>query len=366
MPSLDGLRGLAALAVVVFHAMSAFVPWAVPDQSETVPRWADSPLEVLCNGPFWVFVFFVLSGFVLARASRAVRRHFWRDVALRYLRLALPATASVLLAWALLSMFPMATSRLDRIAPSPWFRWVVQGHIPSVAAALKDGLFGIFRNGYSYFNNVLWTMRIEAIGSLCVYGFFQLCRRHRAVGALVVLAASIAARVPAGYVAFGLGAGLWLAFERGRRLPGPAALLVFVLGLLVGGAARGFADRHGLAGWPMPLQPGRAEGLAYPLGALAVVAGVLGSRPLQLVFECEICQWLGRLSFPLYLVHVPLLYTLVAAAAIGLAPLSATRIAALGTAFLALAFALAWLFEKTVDQPVLALNRRLAGTKRRR
>jgi len=64
---LDGLRGIAALTVVVFHYLSAFVPALTPDQTAN-PYWlSDTPLAVLINGPFAVIVFFVLSGYVVSK-----------------------------------------------------------------------------------------------------------------------------------------------------------------------------------------------------------------------------------------------------------------------------------------------------------
>ena len=358
--SLDGLRGVAALSVVAFHFCSAFLPATVPDQSPTVPPWSDSPLEVVLNGPFWVFVFFVLSGYVLAMASRRPRTHFWRDVGARYLRLALPATASVLLAWILLSLFPLATTHLNALAPSPWFRWTLQGEIPSLFAAVKDGMFGIFRRGGSQFNNVLWTMRIELIGSLGVYAFFQVVRRHRLLAAVSCLIALVGLGAPPGYVAFALGATLSIATHLGFRLRPWLALLAFACGLLLGSEATGFADRHGFGNWPVAIRPGAATGMLYPLGALAVVAGVLGSKILQRTLEVGPCRLLGRLSFPLYLVHAPLLYTVVAVVAARLHPLTAPTLFALAVVFLMAAMALAWGFYELVDKPVLAAIRRMS------
>src|ERR1700752_3428309 len=95
---LDGVRGVAALVVVVFHYLSAFVPALTPDQTPD-PYWlADTPLAILFNGPFAVVVFFVLSGFVISKSAHK-RFPLLPAVALRYLRLTVPMLASVLAAW---------------------------------------------------------------------------------------------------------------------------------------------------------------------------------------------------------------------------------------------------------------------------
>src|ERR1700741_4157400 len=99
---LDGLRGIAALTVVVFHYLSAFVPALTPDQTKN-PHWlSDTPLAVTFNGPFAVVVFFVLSGFVVSKAALG-QGPLPLTIALRYLRLTIPMLVSVLLAWLLLT-----------------------------------------------------------------------------------------------------------------------------------------------------------------------------------------------------------------------------------------------------------------------
>jgi peptidoglycan/LPS O-acetylase OafA/YrhL len=71
LPALTGLRFLAALAILLFHHGAPLVAWA--------PPWVD---RIRAGGYVWVGLFYVLSGFVLARAhpepmDAAARRRFW-------------------------------------------------------------------------------------------------------------------------------------------------------------------------------------------------------------------------------------------------------------------------------------------------
>jgi peptidoglycan/LPS O-acetylase OafA/YrhL len=75
--SLDGLRGFAALGVVVSHTVMASRSWGLGVGSGP---WvlSKSPLNILWPGQEWVVISFVLSGYVLALP--AVKRSWrWLD-----------------------------------------------------------------------------------------------------------------------------------------------------------------------------------------------------------------------------------------------------------------------------------------------
>ena len=146
---LDGLRGVAAVAVVIFHLMSALMPWLVAEQQPGAHWLAYTPFAVLWNGTFAVSVFFVLSGFVVTNATLRKSDPIWIDVVIRYLRLAIPATASTLVAWLLLSLFPTSATDLAALTGSRWLGWTYQETIPGPAAAIYNGMAGIFLTGGS-------------------------------------------------------------------------------------------------------------------------------------------------------------------------------------------------------------------------
>lgn len=187
---LDGLRGVAALSVVVYHFVCAFVPSVTDPGATALNGPGEVVLRFLFSGSFAVAIFFVLSGFVIANSAAGRRQPFLVSASIRYLRLALPAAASVLLAWLLLRAMPDAVRQLDAISPSWWFKWTYQDPIPGLPTALRDGLLDNFLTGGSQFNNVLWTMRIELIGSLLLYAIFAVSRGGRVSWCLLARARS--------------------------------------------------------------------------------------------------------------------------------------------------------------------------------
>ena len=89
---LESIRGLAAVQVVLLHFFSAFWPDLVFESVNHGVAWYVhlSPLYFLYDGHSAVYIFFVLSGYVL---SRSFERHLEHPLALilaRALRLGLP------------------------------------------------------------------------------------------------------------------------------------------------------------------------------------------------------------------------------------------------------------------------------------
>ncbi len=319
LAALDGLRGIASLVVVVFHFLSAFVVNIVPDQSDVVPFWVDTPVGILFNGPFAVSVFFVLSGFVLAHTPMARCSGKWliSSILFRYVRLAVPVTASTVLAWCLLAVDGAAARELAALSPSRWLQWTYQDPIPGFKFALWSGLIEVFWSGSSQFNNVLWTIQAEFIGSVGIYLFFYLVSRMRLVVGCVITLALFVLQAPAAYIGFAVGALLSLYHSGGRRLDGWIAWVALVIGVVLGSWARGFAHRHGVGeslDWRW--MPGSSAGVLYPIGATLLLAAILNLQVLTDFFGGTFLNRLGAISFPLYLVHVPLIYTLVARAAV--------------------------------------------------
>lgn len=352
---LDGVRGVGALIVVVFHYLSAFVPALTPDQTPD-PYWlADTPLAILFNGPFAVIVFFVLSGFVISKSAHK-RYPLPLTIALRYLRLTVPILASVIAAWVLLISFPNEATRLAAITGTPWLSKPFNGEIPSLLSAVKDGAFEVYLHGSSRFNNVLWSMRPELIGSVGIYVIYAFVRR------VTYLVSTLAALFflllwkchHYYYEAFIFGALMQEAWTA-NRLTGLNPVLALVVGVVLGSQGPDFANRCGLDFLPVPLRPGVEDGLIYPVAAALIVYACLESAVVWRFFRAGLCLFLGRISFGLYLIHVPIAYTLVMAVALWFWPMSPIVLGLGLLLFMAISISLGWLMTLVFDAPTLRI-----------
>lgn len=310
--SLDGLRGLASLVVVVHHALLAVPVLAAPYfGSGPVPAshpfaWVlvHTPAHILWGGTEAVYVFFVLSGLVLTFPVLRSRFSWGAYYPARLVRLYVPVFAIVALGYA--SLYLVRRTPVDGLS-----EWLTdRAGIPTLSSALTD--LTLLR-GASGLISPLWSLQWEVLFSISLPLFIALAstgRRHSAVKALVLFACtllgSLLEKPPLFYMPM-FGIGVLLAFELDRvrhwcaRLRRPAWV-----GVGGGSVLALSAYWIAMAVWPEAVILLRIlKAVAVP-GAVGVVLLAAFNSRSQRFFETPALQWLGTVSFSLYLVHEPI------------------------------------------------------------
>ncbi len=309
---LDGLRGLAALYVVLFHAM---IEAHASGRSASPP--AVAALAVLRHGHYAVDVFIVLSGYCLMRPVLRDPTGRPEGGVLAYLgrrarRIIPPYYAALGLCWILAATVPA----LGRPSGGPWDVALPAGGAGVIASHLL--FVQNWRPGWIYkVNPPAWSVATE----WQIYFLFP---------ALIALRgrAGMAATVA---IAFGFG---WAIAWLGPAVANPAMvrLCPWLVGLFaLGMAAAADGDGQGPGrrplGWiaaavvalgvPLWLDaPNRDVMLADPIvGALAALLIARLARrsargestPLLRLLSSPAARRLGSISYSLYLIHFPLL-----------------------------------------------------------
>ena len=134
----------------------------------------------------------------------------------------------------------------------------------------------------------------------------------------------------------------------------PYAGAALFVGILLGFPAPGFMPRvFGFEHLRATLAIGDHTSLVAHIAALLIVYGALNWSFVVRWLSTAPVQFLGRFSFPLYLVHVPILFTVITAIYLRLTP-SPFMLVALFAVFLLLSIGAACVFELVVDRPLLA------------
>jgi len=318
--SLDGLRGVAALVVTLTHILFClFYPeiYFGSDAAEhsLSDMFSESLLFVFINGSFAVAVFFVLSGFVIAYASANTSDGLFMLIGRRYLRLTLPITISVVLAFVLYSLFPDTLVDASRYLQNGWLSERVFDPIERLEIAIWQGVYNCFRFGEASINSPLWSMQIELFGSVLIYSIYAVTDRRYILWLMPVVASVIffLGDSKALYLlGFCAGVMLFEAWDQGWLSRTKSSWVYLGIGLVFGSIPVQvpidsvltpiirFIERIGKDAFPV----------LTSVGAAFLLLGVIKNEPLERFLSLRPAQFLGKISFCLYLTHWPVMATI--------------------------------------------------------
>ena len=377
---LDGLRGLAALMVVIGHLTMLFWPYVVApevhpaDATPLETYLAFSPLSLIWDGRLAVPIFFVLSGYVLTASVIAAAKPlvFPALVIKRYLRLALPVLATSLLALVLIPAGFYFSPDVAMVTGSTWLaNTLPPDFTPTISNWLEQSLWSTFFDfDKSYFNPALWTMHYEFEGSLLCYALCVLLRNARwriATEFILLILCGLWLRTVPLHL-FMAGALLYeVPRIFSRRLSTAtgnlAGFALITLGLLL---PRVLTLIPGFVSWPFLTRYWLSDLLPFWRGdrfsteAVLAVTGLCLAPALQHLLQRPVFRYLGAISFPLYLTHLPIVFSAVCfsflflAGSLGQVPAALLAIA-IG---LPLTLLVAILALYLVERPSLHLSRR--------
>ena len=311
LPTVDALRGIAALAVCWFHFTNAVAGFELPAVLRAIGA----------HGWLGVEIFFVISGFIIPHAMHAAGYRpadFGRFLLKRIVRIDPPYLAAIALI--LVQAWLIAATGMQSGMPADFSPMQVLLHL---------GYLNAFA-GYSWLNPVFWTLAIEFQYYLVIALLFPLIATAR-IGrhALVFAGAALAA---------------WLVPQEAFVCH---YLFLFLLGIVTFQFRAGFLTRPAYLAALAVSTIGTALTLqwiaaATGLGTALLIAFVPGRRVGVLAF-------LGLISYPLYLLHIPV-GTRILTASLRLHLGWVENLAVLAIA-LAATIGASWLMHRWIERP---------------
>lgn len=367
---LDGLRGVAALVVILFHGFETYIPFF--------------GTQHINHGYLAVDFFFVLSGFVIGYAydDRWDRMSTWSFFKRRLIRLH-PMVVAGTLFGACLFFFGESDyfSLIGGTEPWKFFLCIVLGLLMIPAGT------GLDIRGWGETNSLNgpnWSLTFEYIGNI-LYAFVLRRLPTVVLGMLCGASAFLTMNLALGWDVFGFFAqpkydviGGWSITPDQMYVGFSRLLYPFLCGLLISRLLPKFITKENPSGSPLGIRGGFwwaslllvvlfavpqiggkscvADGL-YQVFAIVVMFPVIvligaGSKTTD-KRSAKWCETLGNLSYPLYITHFPLMYMQMAwVSSHKDSPVWHHVVLNLG--ILLVAIGIAWAFLKLYDEPVRA------------
>jgi peptidoglycan/LPS O-acetylase OafA/YrhL len=325
---LEALRGIAAIVVVLNHSILAFLPQYYG--SGPLPAGGPQSLQgtlqyVFINGAGAVCLFFVLSGYVLTRrfCLTGETRILMKGVVKRWPRLMGPVLATVMLSYSLFYFHLYYFQPAGVKSASDWlslfgdsFFRMLEPPLTTAAihfrGALEQGLYFVFFRGDYLYDSSLWTMRPEFAGSLIAFGaapFLLEARKsssYLTIGFAAVLVALLHFADP-NLEAFPIGVAMAVLLPRGGALPHVLAWPMLLAALYLLGYPGHAVGVYAAFGW---LEAQGMKGTEpMVLGAALMIGAVECFPPARRVISGRFAALLGEFSFPIYLVHVLVIFS---------------------------------------------------------
>lgn len=337
---LDGVRGAAALGVYIFHAMgcwASLVPgWHADKDQNSILQLPILRTIFVAGGPA-VSIFFVLSGYVLTHKSL----HWMRDGSAHQVY---PAVASSMfrrgfrlyLPPILLTFCEMLATRLGFMPPlnfsfvpettlaAQFLDWLVEtNRLVNPFYNLQRAVQGFVT--HPKYDAVVWTIPLEFYGSMVCYILLLILTRVPSNGLRMTLVAvfSCSCMALGSWNLFCFSGGMLLAdFNLSQEdntagaAPAKHGLIwtaVFTVSFYVAGFPTlvypegklnpmpGFETLRSLI--PMSLNMDDHARFWWSISGMFILLSISQLPRLKSLFETYFCQYLGKISFSLYLIH---------------------------------------------------------------
>ena len=313
---LDGLRGVAALGVVMFHIMECY--------PAAISRW------VMPHGFMSVDFFFALSGLVIGYAydDRWDKMTIWGFFKRRLTRLHPMVVMGVLIG--ICFFYYSGGPTFDLIDSAPWYMVLLQALLLILLIPLPSSMDIRGWGELTSINGPIWTLMYEYVANI-LYALFLRKTGKVWLGVIVAFCALLTADLC-------LQLNLWgnltdANFQytiNGGFICNPEhiyramvrLMFPFTMGLLLSRIGRFISIKGGfgvaslliiaMVSTPMltglsPLAEGIFE-LCCILLLFPVILSIGAGSKLQGRRATKICTFVGQLSFPLYITHYPILY----------------------------------------------------------
>lgn len=319
---LDGVKGLACTGVVLHHFTLAFLPATYYGDVSIAKfsngldaKMASSPAGFFINGNYMVALFCLISALVLSLKVMGLqnKEEISTIFIKRYPRLMLPIAPVVLLVYLMLRFGWFFHLEIVPITKSTWLGSYYLEKV-GLPRCIESLLITTWFAEDSTFSNAFWMLGQLLFGSFLaiVLSTFAWKANRKVLGIIYLFCTVLYIRVNTLHLAFVLGVLLAYCFRNIKGIFGHTwiGVLCLLLGIFLGGYPSGiqpvniYRFLNCLPSIILPYQ------FWHIIGAFFTVYGIWNIFVLQKLLKCRVFQFLGRISYAVYIVHIPLIFSM--------------------------------------------------------
>lgn len=315
---IDGLKGFAALIVFMGHFFLAFLEEIHGKYSIHLPENISnilyiSPLKFFVNGSFMVGLFCILSAFFTC--LYVINTNDNRKLILlfpkRYLRVVLPLMPMAIGVFIISKLNLFYNTLCASITKSEWLTQFWQSPL-SILSILKSVFFTAPVLGDNTVNAVLWMLPFILLGSIiCIILGLNYKSSPCITYIYLIVLFCYYYNQSSLYLCAVLGSGLAVLYTKTKeikvnKLVGCISVVFVMVGIFMGGYSDGAEQfrvyqilGNRISGWNICI-----------IGSSFLVIGVMYSPAFQKFFSLKPFLYIGKISFSIFIIHLPVICTI--------------------------------------------------------
>ena len=288
---ISGLKGFACIMVMIGHYIGLYKYAENFSFTSKITNIFDvflsSKLNFILDESFWVVLFFVASGYLVAMSNITTIKSFAQKSIMRFLRLGIPVLFAYAVIFLLYKTIGFHTSDTVSLLENSFIQKAYTSAY-SVSQVLTSP-FDVLIRGKTYLNSPFWVLREMFFLSLLIYLFSLLKNKltNKTVFLTIVFGSLLVSFVLSNVVFASIAGMLLYYFEKDSQL---ISNKISVLAIIIFCASLNFVPRNRIS--------------CVFFGALILLIPKL---PLfNAIFSCRIAQFINKISFGIYAFHWPI------------------------------------------------------------
>lgn len=288
---ISGLKGISCFMVMAGHFLGIFkyLESAEFDYSKFA-GFVGSPFGTIINESFWLYLFFVASGYLLSMGEIDNLRSLIVKTVKRFLRLGMPVFFACVIIYVFVGVFGLHNSETVVLFENTWYQGAFS--IPMTLIDVLQSPFDVLLLNKCIFNSPYWVLRDMFFNSILLYLCLYLQKKTRKfkLAKYLIAYTFLLFGLKTSYIACAFAAGMaiaqheWIIKKVLSKLwwmAIPAVLIPAIICFLV---------------------PGNCQSILFFGAVIAVVPYI---PFLERLLSRKGPQWLGKISFGIYSFHWP-------------------------------------------------------------